>query len=843
MSDYFARAASLAQTATRLTTRLSTSLADRTRALASDASSAKYLDAPEQAQKIPELRAALESSSVAQQLDALKRIIAAISRGINMQSIFPSVVKLVASKSLDVCRLVYMYLLRYAEAEPDLALLSINTFQKDLQHPNPFIRAMALRVLSGICVPLVTHLVIMGIRQGATDISPYVRKSAAYAIIKTYHFDPSQESVLVGILELLLNDRSPLVLGASVVVLREMRLAYPSRLIHPYYRKLCHALIDTDPAGQVAILQLLLSYGRTQFTRPKDVQAPGLTDHHASKLPLQDLESFLEDKPSFSPSPTPSSPSSSPNSPNISPDLLLLLTSTAPLLHSQNAGVVLAAAALLYYLGTPSHQALIARPLLRLLDGEPEPQDLILRNILVITKESPHLFLPFLSRLYPYPTEADVVAGLKFDILLTLLGSMKLEDAEAHTDELLEEIRNALLSPRISMSILASKVIVQWALQRQDPRHMRIGLAALTHTLQRHTRSIPSTHGKGLYGTEERIVAVEEILDGMAHLAHHLLPLAPDALVSPILTLLLRTYPLLRGSNPRGKIHSLLDLLGLPWHPLTKDQERAKDEVIRLTILEFPQLDMNDKEAILLLALRRVWSNPEDSLRGELLMSALELARYDRDAILRDRLRFYQQVSRMVLGVNGGKGEGGVEAKDLIKDLLFSQSLVKPPISSKEGNQAFTLGSLSLHLECQQVGYDPLPSWTTHPSDPTLRDAPQMTSSRAHTPSQGHLARPGGMTPTTSYSSRSASPSLSTVTRDPGGSSRRTGPSWADARTLDHFYGEPLGSKAHVSSTEEQQLTSSDSESDSDTEHTDSSDTDTSSPSSSEDEGDDRALL
>lgn len=174
---------------------------------------------------------------------------------------------------------------------------------------------------------------------------------------------------------------------------------------------------------------------------------------------------------------------------------------------------------------------------------------------------------------------------------------------------------------------------------------------------------------------------------------------------------------------------------------------------------------MNDKEAILLLALRRVWSNPEDSLRGELLMSALELARYDRDAILRDRLRFYQQVSRMVLGVNGGKGEGGVEAKDLIKDLLFSQSLVKPPISSKEGNQgklqelnkrfflyrnierkeimamvtlpsqtytpflpptAFTLGSLSLHLECQQVGYDPLPSWTTHPSDPTLRDAPQM---------------------------------------------------------------------------------------------------------------------
>ena len=40
------------------------------------------------------------------------------------------VVKNVASASFEVRKLVYIYLLRYAEQEPDLALLSINTFQK-----------------------------------------------------------------------------------------------------------------------------------------------------------------------------------------------------------------------------------------------------------------------------------------------------------------------------------------------------------------------------------------------------------------------------------------------------------------------------------------------------------------------------------------------------------------------------------------------------------------------------------------------------------------------------------------------------------------------------------------
>lgn len=47
-------------------------------------------------------------------------------------------------------------------------------------------RAMALRVLSGIRVPMIGNIVSLGIKKCAGDPSPYVRKTAALAIPKLY---------------------------------------------------------------------------------------------------------------------------------------------------------------------------------------------------------------------------------------------------------------------------------------------------------------------------------------------------------------------------------------------------------------------------------------------------------------------------------------------------------------------------------------------------------------------------------------------------------------------------------------------------------------------------------
>ena len=53
-----------------------------------------------------------------------------ISKGKDVSVFFPDVVKNVVCKHHEVRKLVYIFLVRYAEQEPDIALLSINTFQK-----------------------------------------------------------------------------------------------------------------------------------------------------------------------------------------------------------------------------------------------------------------------------------------------------------------------------------------------------------------------------------------------------------------------------------------------------------------------------------------------------------------------------------------------------------------------------------------------------------------------------------------------------------------------------------------------------------------------------------------
>ena len=127
-----------------------------------------------------------------------------IAKGKDAADLFPAVVKNVVSKNMEVKKLVYVYLMRYAEEQQDLALLSIATFQRalkvsinqgeihlidrylQLKDPNQLIRASALRVLSSIRVPTIITIMMLAIRDAVNDMSPYVRKTAANAITKLY---------------------------------------------------------------------------------------------------------------------------------------------------------------------------------------------------------------------------------------------------------------------------------------------------------------------------------------------------------------------------------------------------------------------------------------------------------------------------------------------------------------------------------------------------------------------------------------------------------------------------------------------------------------------------------
>ncbi|XP_070992471.1 AP-3 complex subunit beta-2-like [Oncorhynchus clarkii lewisi] len=170
-------------------------------------------------------------------------------------------------KNIEVKKLVYVYLVRYAEEQQDLALLSISTFQRGLKDPNQLIRASALRVLSSIRVTIIVPIMMLAIKEAASDMSPYVRKTAAHAIPKLYSLDPEQKDCLIEVIEKLLADKTTLVAGSVVMAFEEL---CPERidLIHKNYRKLCNLLIDVEEWGQVVIINMLTRYARTQFLNP-----------------------------------------------------------------------------------------------------------------------------------------------------------------------------------------------------------------------------------------------------------------------------------------------------------------------------------------------------------------------------------------------------------------------------------------------------------------------------------------------------------------------------------------------------------------------------------------------
>nr|CAD7447572.1 unnamed protein product [Timema bartmani]CAD7459430.1 unnamed protein product [Timema tahoe] len=136
--------------------------------------------------KHDDLKQMLDSNKDSLKLEAMKRIIGMVAKGRDASELFPAVVKNVVSKNIEVKKLVYVYLVRYAEEQQDLALLSISTFQRALKDPNQLIRASALRVLSSIRVPMIVPIVLLAIKDSASDMSPYVRKTAAHAIPKLY---------------------------------------------------------------------------------------------------------------------------------------------------------------------------------------------------------------------------------------------------------------------------------------------------------------------------------------------------------------------------------------------------------------------------------------------------------------------------------------------------------------------------------------------------------------------------------------------------------------------------------------------------------------------------------
>ncbi|KAJ8668815.1 hypothetical protein QAD02_000074 [Eretmocerus hayati] len=350
--------------------------------------------------KHEDLKQMLDSNKDGLKLEAMKRIIGMVAKGRDASELFPAVVKNVVSKNIEVKKLVYSYLVRYAEDQQDLALLSISTFQRALKDPNQLIRASALRVLSSIRVPMIVPIVMLAIKDSASDMSPYVRKTAAHAIPKLYSLDPEQKDELISVLEKLLSDKTTLVVGSAVMAFEEV---CPDRidLIHKNYRKLCNLLVDVDEWGQVVIVNMLTRYVRTQFVDPNNDE---IEDDEEKPFYDSDEESADSKKPKFT----------------VDVDHRLLLRNSKPLLQSRNTAVVMAVAQLYHHAAPRSEAIIAARALVRLLRGHREVQSIVLHTIASISVTRKSMFEPFLKSFFVRTSDPTHIKLLKLDILTNL---------------------------------------------------------------------------------------------------------------------------------------------------------------------------------------------------------------------------------------------------------------------------------------------------------------------------------------------------------------------------------------------------------------------------------------
>lgn len=402
----------------------------------------------------------LDSKFDSEKCEALKRLLALIAQGFDVSNFFPQVVKNVSSQSLEVKKLVYLYLLHYAEKRPNEALLSINHFQKDLGDTNPLVRAWALRTMAGIRLHMIAPLVLVAVNKCARDPSVYVRKCAANALLKLHDLRLEENTAaierLVGIL---LNDNSPAVIGAAAAAFASI---CPNNLtlVGRNYRRLCETLPDVEEWGQVILIGILLRYviARHGLVRESIMMYCHFPNNNASEkegsssyLGLEEsrveigklcrpeiahriTRSYLEGPDKYLSSSTLADAVSSSSdalpftSYEDNDDVNILLKCTSPLLWSHNSAVVLAAAGVHWIMAPLRDVERIAKPLLFILRSSSSSKFVVLCNIQVFAKAMPSLFMLHFEDFFINSLDSYEMKALKLEILTSIASDSSISD-------------------------------------------------------------------------------------------------------------------------------------------------------------------------------------------------------------------------------------------------------------------------------------------------------------------------------------------------------------------------------------------------------------------------------
>jgi len=141
--------------------------------------------------ELAELQHDLNSSKPDERKEAAKQVIAMMTIGKDVSALFPHMVKCMETQSIELKKLVYLYIINYAKSKPDFCIMAVNSFQKDSREKlNPLMRALAVRTMGCIRIERITEYLCESLKTALSDDDPYVKKTAATAVAKLYMTSP-----------------------------------------------------------------------------------------------------------------------------------------------------------------------------------------------------------------------------------------------------------------------------------------------------------------------------------------------------------------------------------------------------------------------------------------------------------------------------------------------------------------------------------------------------------------------------------------------------------------------------------------------------------------------------
>lgn len=78
--------------------------------------------------ELAELQIELNSLKPDEKKEAAKQVIAMMTIGKDVSTLFPHMVKCMETTSIELKKLVYLYIINYAKSKPDLMIMAVNSF-------------------------------------------------------------------------------------------------------------------------------------------------------------------------------------------------------------------------------------------------------------------------------------------------------------------------------------------------------------------------------------------------------------------------------------------------------------------------------------------------------------------------------------------------------------------------------------------------------------------------------------------------------------------------------------------------------------------------------------------